>query len=494
MSRFSFRLVGFVSLVVLGACSTVDIRKKPDREGGGGTDSTSAITAQTGTGAGNMGGMGGAGGEACEGGLGTECEPNQKGMLFDGNASAKTVGIDSAGNVVIAGRFSAIDLDGNLLMSAGEQDVFVAKLDGSTGAVMWRRTFGTAEPESRIDLAIDNDDNVVIAGIARAGIDFGGGNVCAEGFGQVYLVKLDTAGEHLFSRCFGDPATSTGGPDPQVATTPSGEIVLFGRSDDDIDLGSGLLPWDEGVLFVATYAPDGQGLWSRKYGESESTPNAYARALAVSPTGHIVVGVSFHESIDFEGLVLESPDDSAALVVELDHDGDIEWGAALRADITLFDLTVGPRGEVVVGGPKVTEVEAAGLSTPVEGTIVALDAQGALRWANGPSGAGAVVVEGVGVDPAGNVLAIARLVHSPQPAGPDLGFSAFSPDGALLFERHFGSGWGFDLALRGAKVAFCGAAGDDPGLDFGGGLLVPGEEYDGGVFTAWFEPWQSAAP
>lgn len=437
--------------------------------------------------------MGGAGGSPCEGGVGTICDPNRKGLVFDGAGSALAVAIDSAGDVVIAGRFTEVAFDRNVLTSVGEQDVFVAKLDGVTGDVIWSRSFGTPETEQRIDLAVDNDDNVIFIGNTNTAIDFGGGPVCSEGFGQLYLVKLDASGAHVFSHCFGNPATTTGGIGLNLATKANGDIVVTGYSEDDVDLGSGLLPALGGPMFVATYGPDGQGLWSRKYGASDIPSSAEPRALAADRAGNLALLISFHGLLDFEGLAVASDDDGDGLLVKLDPGGGLLWGALLRGYFVHSDVAFGSAGEIVVGGKDIEAVVVAGRETPANGTIASFGTDGALRWVADPASR-PVAVDGVGVDPDGNVLAVSRLTPGRQPAGRDLGFAAFSSDGTPLLDRNFGSAWARNVAVRGYKVAFCGDAYDDPGLDFGDGLLVPGGEYGGGVFTAWFEPWQSAAP
>jgi hypothetical protein len=487
----------FVSLVLsaplfaVGACdSAVDVRRRPGAggAGGAGSEATTATTTQT---TGSAGGMGGAGGEACEGGLGTECEPNRKGMLFGGNASASTVAIDSVGNLIIGGYFRALDLGEGVVTSVGEQDLFVAKLDGVTGAVLWSRTFGTAEPEHRIDLAVDGDDNVILSGTVSAKIDFGGGQVCDDGFGQVFLAKLESAGEHVFSRCFGGPTLSTGGPDVSVVATASGDIVMTGWSGDDVDLGSGVLPVWDGVIFVAKYGPDGQGLWSRKYGSTESQ-NAQPRGLAVDVDGSLALTINFSDAIHFGLHDFVSDDDGDGVVIKLAPDGELSWAVAVRGDFVHSDVAFGPDGDVVVGAQDIQAVVSEGGEVPVRGTVASFEADGALDWVAGfESQAGAA--DGVAVDLAGNVLAVSRQVNPRQPAGRDFAFGAFSPQGAPLFERHFGSGWARGIALRGEKLALSGKPGDDPGLDFGDGLLTPGER-DHGFFVAWFEPWQSAAP
>ncbi len=78
---------------------------------------------------------------------------------------------------------------------------------------------------------------------------------------QVFLLKLSPEGEHVFSRCFGSAASFTG-TTPSVVVDYTGNVVLLGDADDDIDLGTGVLSYERGDAFVASFAPDGETLWA----------------------------------------------------------------------------------------------------------------------------------------------------------------------------------------------------------------------------------------
>jgi hypothetical protein len=56
----------------------------------------------------------------------------------------------------------------------------------------------------------DISGNVVATGIFDGQIDFGGGPMLSAGNGDMFLAKLDTHGGHLWSKRFGDPTTQVG--------------------------------------------------------------------------------------------------------------------------------------------------------------------------------------------------------------------------------------------------------------------------------------------
>jgi hypothetical protein len=98
--------------------------------------------------------------------------------------------IDSAGNMVITGRFgSLVDFGGGPLTGAGQGDIFVAKLDPS-GNHLWSADFGDEDAQVAGGTAIDSAGSVVVTGCFAGTVDFGNGPLVSVGNEDVFLVKL----------------------------------------------------------------------------------------------------------------------------------------------------------------------------------------------------------------------------------------------------------------------------------------------------------------
>ncbi|MBW2523280.1 MAG: hypothetical protein JRI23_03855 [Deltaproteobacteria bacterium] len=170
------------------------------------------------------------------------------------------VATDAAGNIVIAGSLSgSADFGGGTLVPVGSSDGFVAKFD-SGGNHLWSKSFGATVHTEPKAVAVDGSGNVAITGRYEGTVDFGGG-VLSGGFGdEIFLVEYDAAGNHRWSKRFGGVNDEQGN---GVATDSAGNVVVTGMFRDDVDFGGGTLDGRNLDIFVAKYDPAGNHLWSR---------------------------------------------------------------------------------------------------------------------------------------------------------------------------------------------------------------------------------------
>jgi hypothetical protein len=236
------------------------------------------------------------------------------------------VATDDDGDVLVSGTFTnTITLDTTTLSSSGGSDVFVARLDGD-GNVLHAVALGGSGDENVQSLAVDHagravvsgsglgtvaldaDDttawhvdfygfvatdaqsNVLVTGALTGSADFGGGTLTSAGSKDVFVVKLDEGGAHVFSHRYGDTGAAQEG--QAVAVDSAGNIVVAGLFDHGIDFGTGALApakcssetWCAQSGFVAKLDADGNALWSVTRGAMRALTG-----VATTPNGNIVV-------------------------------------------------------------------------------------------------------------------------------------------------------------------------------------------------------------
>lgn len=210
--------------------------------------------------------------------------------------SGQGVAVDSAGNVLITGFFNgAIDFGGGPLASAGNKDVFVAKLDPG-GAHVWSKRFGDADVQYGQSLAVDDAGNVIITGTFSGTIDFGGSSFVGAGTGDIFLAKLDSNGAHMWSKRFGDADAQDGA---SVAVDIAGNVLLTGTFAGTVDFGGGPLA-SLGVsdMFLAKLDADGAHLWSKRFGKGNDDDGV---GVAVDVGGNALIAGYSDGLIDFGG-------------------------------------------------------------------------------------------------------------------------------------------------------------------------------------------------
>ncbi|AUX41599.1 hypothetical protein SOCE26_030200 [Sorangium cellulosum] len=98
--------------------------------------------------------------------------------------------VDGAGNVIVTGGFSdQAELAGAPLVSAGETDIFVAKLDPE-GGYRWSHRFGGAEPDWATGAALDENEQVFVTGAFTGEVAFGDRRLGGGEGADVFVTKL----------------------------------------------------------------------------------------------------------------------------------------------------------------------------------------------------------------------------------------------------------------------------------------------------------------
>jgi hypothetical protein len=162
------------------------------------------------------------------------------------------VAVDGAGNVLVAG-----ETGGSLVgENAGPRDVFVRKYD-ATGGVVWTRQFGTDRNDAALAVAADGAGNVVVAGLTEGSLAG-----ATEGMTDAFVRKYDAAGNELWTRQFGtdqmDYATG-------VAVDGAGDIVVAGNTYGS--LASANLGYAD--VFVRRLDAAGNEVWSHQFGSDD---------------------------------------------------------------------------------------------------------------------------------------------------------------------------------------------------------------------------------
>jgi len=113
---------------------------------------------------------------------------------------------DGTGNIYTSGFFdTTVDFDPgpntHYLTSAGQEDIFISKLD-SNGDYLWAKRFGSTEIDKPQDITTDESGNLYTTGFFGGTVDFdpnaGTATLTSNGVSNSFISKLSPAGDFVF--------------------------------------------------------------------------------------------------------------------------------------------------------------------------------------------------------------------------------------------------------------------------------------------------------
>jgi len=225
---------------------------------------------------------------------------------------------NGSGDIYLTGGFEGTtDFDpgpGTFTLSTGSSNdvgTFVAKFNGSGDFIWAKAMVGVAGTYgSPYSMAIDPTGSGAIYTTGRFGgkVDFDPGpntfNLTAVGNNDIFISKLDTAGNFVWARTMGGPADDFG---VSLAYDPegSGSVYTTGQFRGTVDFDPGdtatfnLISKGNYDIFISKLDSEGNFLWAKRFG---SVGIDVSRAIAFDPTG--IGGVyttgQFYGTVDFD--------------------------------------------------------------------------------------------------------------------------------------------------------------------------------------------------
>jgi hypothetical protein len=219
-----------------------------------------------------------------------------------------SIAIDGSGNAYTTGRFSGTaDFDPGAgtsnLTSAGNLGIFISKLD-SAGNFIWAKSIGGVNSFSvSFSIALDGFGNVYTTGAFTGTADFdpgaGTSNLTSAGFDDIFISKLDSAGNFLWAK-------RMGGTDPDggrsIAVDGSGNIYTLGSfiGTADFNPGAGTSNLTSaGIedIYISKLSDAGNFLWAKRMGATNAD---VGRSISVDGSGNVYTTGTFEGTVDFD--------------------------------------------------------------------------------------------------------------------------------------------------------------------------------------------------
>lgn len=247
------------------------------------------------------------------------------------------------GGVYLSGSFlGTCDLDPgpgvSNFVSAGSRDVWIARWNDS-GVLEWARKFDGSGSDVCYAMTSDENGNLYVGGLfnGTADLDPGPGvnMFTASGSNDVFVIKLDSSGNTLWSRTYGGTISEG----ISAIEAKGGQVYLAGTfyGAVDFDPGAGVFIMDEVVIsgdgYLVNWTPDGNFVWANAIGEAAADG---ASGVQRQSTGNILVNGYFSGTVDFDSgpgvFELTSPNDPntpSVYVVNVSPSGQFLWAKML---------------------------------------------------------------------------------------------------------------------------------------------------------------------
>lgn len=230
-----------------------------------------------------------------------------------GNYDEEGYGIttDSIDNVYTTGYFSqTTDFDpgaGYYPLTAlpnGTEDIFVSKLD-SVGNFVWAKQMGGKDYDEGYGIAIDSHANIITSGYFRDTADFDPGiaiyNQINSGYLDMFISKLDSAGNFVWAKQFSVNAWNTNG--PSIVTDKSGNIYTTGNFTGTVDFNPGassftLTAAGTDNIFISKLDSSGNFVWAGQLGGTSSSETS--ESIYVDNAYNIYTTGWFYTTVDFD--------------------------------------------------------------------------------------------------------------------------------------------------------------------------------------------------
>lgn len=223
-----------------------------------------------------------------------------------------SVAVDAAGNVYVAGQFSGTqDFDPGAgvsnLSGSGAVDLFIAKLN-ARGNYVWAKKMGGVRSESAARIVVSGS-SVYTVGRFQGKVDFNPGPSTyyrtARGSSDLFVSKLDLAGNFAWARQIGDTVMNAPDDNDQWATSAAidsaGNLIIVGgfQGTTDFNPASAVyaLTSESHDYFVMRMAPNGMLGWVKPI---RGTGLFTIRDVALDASDNVYFTGAFTRTVDMD--------------------------------------------------------------------------------------------------------------------------------------------------------------------------------------------------
>lgn len=264
-----------------------------------------------------------------------------------GSENSASVALDQLGNCYITGEFQGTAAFGTQSVnSSGGYDIFVAKYS-PVGEILWVKKAGGADHDFGLSICKGYHGALYITGYFSGTANFGSHPITSISGWDIFLARIDTAGQFLWSKGAGGLLYDYG---TDVAADTTGNAYLTGyfssnaAFDTMVVVGSG-----SADAFISKADKSGKFLWVKQDGGSM---NDYAWGITSDHIGNSAIAGYFEGTMQIGGTSLVSAGNTDVFLISYNTNGEVQWaqsGGGSQSEY-LSDVFKTPDGSVYITG------------------------------------------------------------------------------------------------------------------------------------------------
>lgn len=269
-----------------------------------------------------------------------------KSMGGTGWEECNDIDIDSSGYIYSIGRFrGTADFDPNggisNLVSAGNEDIFVQKLD-SSGNFVWAKRLGGTGIDYGHGIAVDSSGNVLTTGFFQDSADFNPGPGTAtlnsvNGSFDIFVSKLNSTGNYVWAKAMGSSGTDEGN---DVAVDVAGNVYTTGKFTGTADFNPGagtnnLTSNGGDNTFIQKLDSSGNFTWAKSIGGNAGIWGDVGWDVIVDESGSVYTTGTYAGTVDFDpgaGTANLNGNTASIFVQKLSTTGNFVWAKSMGDD------------------------------------------------------------------------------------------------------------------------------------------------------------------
>jgi len=236
------------------------------------------------------------------------------------NDEADGIAIDSKSNVIVSGIFEkTADFSGRKLTSTGKGDIFVVKYN-SNGKIIWIKQFGSIGVDNTFDLAVDNQDNILLSGGFENTVKFDSFSLTSKGKTDMFVAKLDPNGNVIWAKNFGSTQGDGGN---EIFVDNNNDIIATAISVGDFSVeDTKFVNGGKRDSYIIKLNSNGNLIWAKAI---SGTGQGRIRAIAADGQNNVLAGFQFRDQLKVENEIFDSLGDWDGLAVKFDSNGNLQW-------------------------------------------------------------------------------------------------------------------------------------------------------------------------